>query len=194
MFIYLANNISSSLNISRFSSFLWISRDKTEKYLDILEKSFLLHKVYPFYSDSRKEYSKQTEFFLSDLWIINYFRNNFDFIEFDWNIIENFVYLELLKNKQIFSDKIKTYNKINWSEIDFIYESKMWALIPIEVKLSNWDIIPKIFNTFLNDYWKKINYSYRTSTNMKKERIIDIENNNFSIKIFPFWLIWKIEF
>jgi predicted AAA+ superfamily ATPase len=35
--------------------------------------------------------------------------------------VENFVYLELLKNKKIFSDEIKTYNKINGSEIDFIY-------------------------------------------------------------------------
>jgi predicted AAA+ superfamily ATPase len=105
--------------------------------------------VYPFYSDSRKEYSKQADFFLNDLGIINYFRNNFSFFEFDGDIIENFVYLELIKNKPIFSDEIKTYNKINGSEIDFIYESKMGKILPIEVKLNNKDIIPKIFPFWL---------------------------------------------
>jgi predicted AAA+ superfamily ATPase len=50
-----------------------------EHYLEILEKSFLLYKVLPFYSNPRKEYSKQTEFFLNDLGIISYFNNNFDF-------------------------------------------------------------------------------------------------------------------
>ena len=65
------------------------------------------------YNDSRKEYSKQSEFFLNDLGVINYFRDSFNFIEFNGNLIENFSYLELLKNKKIFSDEIKTYNKLN---------------------------------------------------------------------------------
>lgn len=192
IFVFLATNISSSLNITKLSDYLWISRLKTEKYLEVLEKSFLLHKVYPFYLDPRKEYSKQTEFFLNDLWIINYFRNNFNFIDFDWNLIENFVYLELLKNKYIFSDEIKTYNKINWSEIDFIYESKIWKILPIEVKLNNWDTIPKIFNSFSENYWEKIDYLYRTSTSIKKERILNFSNKKFTVKILPFFLIWSI--
>jgi predicted AAA+ superfamily ATPase len=82
MFSFLSNNISSLLNINELSSYLAISRDKVEYYLEILEKSFLLHKVYPFYSNSRKEYSKQPEFFLSDLGIINYFKNDFSKIDF----------------------------------------------------------------------------------------------------------------
>ncbi|MDP2395986.1 MAG: hypothetical protein Q8S84_01300 [bacterium] len=67
IFSYLSNNISSILNINDLSSYLSISRDKVIYYLDILEKSFLLHTVFPFYSDSRKEYSKQPEFYLNDL-------------------------------------------------------------------------------------------------------------------------------
>ncbi len=191
MFAYLANNISSNLNISELSWFLWISRLKTEQYLEILEKSFLLYKVYPFYSNSRKEYSKQSEFFLNDLWIINYFKNTFVFNWFYWNIIENFVYLELIKNKQIFSDEIKTYNKINWSEIDFIYEFKKWWIIPIEVKLNNRDIIPKIFNWFSDNYLDKINFFIKTTTSIVTNRKIDT-NKVFEVKIIPFWMISRI--
>jgi predicted AAA+ superfamily ATPase len=188
LFSYLASSISSWLNISNLSSYLSISRDKVEYYLEILEKSFLLYKVLPFYSDARKEYSKQTEFFLNDLGIISYFRNDFSFKWFEWQVIENFVYLELLKNKKIFSDEIKTYNKINWSEIDFVYVYKEWWVIPIESKITNNDIIPKIFSSFGVEYGNSIKYFVRTSTNLKAERIL----NNKKVQIIPFWMIWEM--
>lgn len=188
MFSFLSNNISSLLNINELSSFLSISRDKVEYYLEILEKSFLLHKVYPFYSNARKEYSKQPEFFLNDLWVMNYFKNDFSALDFAWENIENFVYLELLKNKELFTDEIKTYNKINGSEIDFIYCYKKWWIIPIESKLKNNDVIPKIFNYFHDDYQKQINFFVRTSTSSVFDRNI----KNYNIKIIPFWMVGKI--
>ncbi len=188
MFSFLANNLSSWLNISEISSFLWTSRDKTEFYLDILERSFLLYKVYPFYSNSRREYSKQATYFLNDLWIVNYFKNNYLFENYNWNIIENFVYLELLKNKNIFSDEIKRYNKVNWSEIDFIYCYKKWWIIPIEVKTNNKDIIPKIFNAFSKDYQKEIDFFIKTTTKTNFKRKITTDKS-FDIKIIPFWMI-----
>lgn len=187
MFAYLANNIWSAINISRLSSFLWVSRDKTEKYLDILEKSFLLHKVQAFFSNSKKEYSKQYEFYLSDLWMINFFRNNFNFIEFDWNLVENFSYLEILKNKKINSDDIKTYNKINWSEIDFIYQFKEWWITPIEVKISDSEKIPKIFYSFFEDYKDEVNFFVRTSL----KEVYKKNDEKFTIKIIPFWMLWN---
>lgn len=188
LFSYLAYNISSSVNISKLSSYLWINRKKIEYYLEILEKSFLLYKVYPFYNDTRKEYSKQSEFFLNDTWIINFLKNNFNLIEFEWEIIENFSYLELLKNKKLNSDEIKTYNKLNWSEIDFIYIFREWWIIPIEIKLKNNDIIPKIFNSFQKDYKEKIKFFVRTSTNFLENREIEEKK----IKIIPFFMLEKI--
>ena len=178
LFAYLANNISSALNISDLSKFLWVSRDKTEKYLEILEKSFLLYKVYPFFSNARKEYSKQSEYFLNDLWVINFFKNNFNLINFDWNLIENFVFLELEKNKKLNSDEIKTYNKINWSEIDFIYQFRERWIIPIEVKINNKTNIPKIFYWFWENYWDQIKTFIKTSESIKFQKD--------NVKIMPF--------
>lgn len=188
MFSFLSNNISSLLNINELSSYLSISRNKVEYYLEILEKSFLLHKVYPFFSNSRKEYSKQPEFFLNDLGIINYFKNDFSKTDFTWENIENFVYLELLKNKELFADEIKTYNKINWSEIDFIYCYKKWWIIPIESKLKNNDVIPKIFNSFNNDYNNQITFFVRTSTSSISNRAI----GDYNVKITPFWMVGQV--
>lgn len=187
MFSYLVNNISSILNVADLSNYLSISRDKIVYYLEILEKSFLLHRVFPFYSNSRKEYSKQPEFFLNDLWIINYFRNDFSNVDFKWEMIENFTYLELLKNKNMFADEIKTYNKINGSEIDFVYCYKVWGIIPIEVKLKNKDVIPKIFTSFAIDYKEQIKYFIKTTTSLITKRKIE----NLDVEIIPFWMVWE---
>lgn len=188
IFSYLSNNISSILNINDLSSYLSISRDKVIYYLDILEKSFLLHTVYPFYSDSRKEYSKQPEFYLNDIWLINYFKNDFWGGDFKWELIENFAYLEILKNKNIFSDEIKTYNKINGSEIDFIYCYKVWWIVPIEIKLKNRDVVPKIFSSFSKSYNKEIKYFIRTTTSELSKRTLD----EFEVYIVPFWMVWEL--
>jgi len=188
IFIFLSYNISSLLNIWELSSHLWVSRNKVEFYISILEKSFLLHKVYPFFSNSRKEQSKQPEFFLSDLWIINYFKNSFTQDIFDWNIIENFVFLELLKNKVLNSDEIKTYNKINGSEIDFIYQFREGGVIPIEVKINNKDIIPRIFSSFNDDYSDNIKFFTRTTTSLIWNRSL----NTKQIKILPYFMINNI--
>lgn len=188
IFSYLSNNISSILNINDLSSYLSISRDKVIYYLDILEKSFLLHTVFPFYSDSRKEYSKQPEFYLNDLWIINYFKNDFWAGDFRWELIENFAYLEILKNKNMFSDEVKTYNKINWSEIDFIYCYKVWWIVPIEIKLKNRDVIPKIFSSFTKNYTKEIKFLIKTTTSELVVRQLD----EFDVYIIPFWMVWEL--
>ncbi|MDQ7022305.1 MAG: DUF4143 domain-containing protein [Candidatus Gracilibacteria bacterium] len=188
LFSYLSYNISSSVNISKLSSYLGINRKKIEYYLEILEKSFLLYKVYPFYNNNRKEYSKTIRIFLNDTGIINFLKSNFNLIEFEGELIENFSFLELLKNKKLNSDEIKTYNKLNGSEIDFIYCYKEGGIIPIEIKLKNNDIIPKIFNSFEKDYEDNIRLFIRTSTNFIGNRII----KNKEVKVIPFFMLEKI--
>jgi predicted AAA+ superfamily ATPase len=65
-------------------------------------------------------------------------------------VIENFVFLELLKNNE--NAEIKFYKKKNGTEIDFILENWNGKIIPIEVKSSNSLAIPKIFYSFEKDY------------------------------------------
>ncbi len=187
LLVYLANNVCERLNVSNLSSYLGISRLKSEKYIEILKNSFLLYEVFPFYMNKRKEQSRQPEIFLLDNWFLNYFSNNFDFIDFEWKKVEHFVFLELLKNKKFTYDEIKFYQKINGSEIDFIYEYKEWGILPIEVKLNDKDNLPKIFKSFYNDYETMIRYFIRTSKTVLEERKLE----NKIVKIVPFWMIWK---
>lgn len=109
----------------------------------------------------------------------------FNIWEFYGHIIENFSYLELVKNKKLFSDEIKTYNKLNGSEIDFIYCYREWGVVPIEIKLKNNDIIPKIFYSFEKDYHSQIKYFIRTTTHTTDTRELGIKKIDF----MPFFMI-----
>ena len=72
--------------------------------------------------------------------------------------IENNVFLELLKNKKHFHDEIKTYRKLNNSEIDFIYQYVSGEILPIETKSGNRVTIPKTFYSFAKEYSETTTY------------------------------------
>ncbi len=188
LLIYLSNNISEKLNINSLASYLGVSRIKVERYIQILKNSFLLYDVYPFYKNKRREQSKQPEIFFIDNWFVNYLNNRFNFVDFDWKMIEHFVFLEVLKNKKFIYDEIKYYQKINGSEIDFIYEFKSGWIVPIEVKLTDKDNIPKIFSSFYKDYKDLIKFFVRTS----KKQIFNRTLEDKEIKIIPFWMIGEV--
>jgi predicted AAA+ superfamily ATPase len=61
------------------------------------------------------------------------------------------------------------YRKRNESEIDFVLQSN-WKLIPIEVKTSDKDNIPKIFESFCKKYSEKIKFFVKTSKTLQKQR------------------------
>jgi predicted AAA+ superfamily ATPase len=186
-FVYLNTQIWNLVKKEAISQYLWIKLQYIEKYLNILEKTMFISRVYPFFKDKSKEYSSLPKFYFSDIWVLNFLEKSFDFRENNWKIVENFVFNELLKNKIFNSDEIKVYKKITKSEIDFIYD---WLslFVPIEVKSWNKKNTPKIFDTFENDYSDKTTFYIMTSSNLvKKEKLWEKD-----IIIIPNWFIWKI--
>lgn len=186
-FVYLNTQIWNLVKKEAISEYLWIKLKYIEKYLNILEKTMFISRVYPFFKDKSKEYSSLPKFYFSDIWILNFLEKSFDYRENNWKVVENFVFTELLKNRIFNSDEIKVYKKITKSEIDFIYD---WLnlFVPIEVKSGNKKSIPKIFDSFENDYKNKTSFYLMTSLNLiKKEKIQEKD-----LFIIPNWFIWKV--
>ena len=122
------NEVSSSLNLGH---------DTINKYCDILEGTYVLNFVRPFFSNIRKELSKMPKVYFSDFGISRILRNTI--IENSYNTIsgsdiENFVFNEL--QTKYGDESIYFHRTISKSEIDFIVASEM-KLIPIEVKFTN---------------------------------------------------------
>ena len=129
----LSSQIGNLLNISELSGAAEISRRDTEKYLDLLEYTFVLDKISPFKKNIKKQVVKMPKIYFFDLGIRNAILGNFLDLESrqdSGHLFENFVFLEL-KNQR--KNKIFFYRSISKAEIDFIIEEEA-KIILMEVK------------------------------------------------------------
>ncbi|MCK5416390.1 ATP-binding protein [Candidatus Parcubacteria bacterium] len=129
----LASQIGNLLNINELSNTAEISRRDTEKYLDLLEFTFVLDKILPFRKNIRTQVTKMPKIYFFDLGIRNAILGNFLDLtsrQDTGGMFENFVFSEL-KNKA--KDKTFFYRSVSKTEIDFIIEQKA-KIILMEVK------------------------------------------------------------
>lgn len=174
---YIVKNIGSKFSYENLSNSLWIKLHFVKKYLKILEETFIIKTLRPFYTDKKKELSSKSKIYLLDFWIVNFYMNNFSKEECDWNDVEMFVYNQLLFNLWEM-DNLYFYQTLNWSEIDFILEMN-WKLIPIEAKLWNKVNIPKIFISFLEKYKEKIDFFVKTTQRLVWQRDLNWKQVKF---------------
>jgi predicted AAA+ superfamily ATPase len=145
------------LNRSEISNTIGIHLKTLEKYLNLLEGTFIITMLPPYYSNIRKEISKMPKIFINDIGIIKYY-TNFKFQDFnliDGLLMENFVFTQL-KNKNI--DMLFYYRTISKSEIDFILNTES-GLIPAEVKFRKKVSIPVSIKNFIKNYSKNTEYA-----------------------------------
>jgi len=131
----LSSQIGNLLNVNELSNTLEISRRQILKYLNVLEQTFIIRLLNPFYSNKRMEISKMPKLYLLDSGIANFSLGNFGRIDYRPNLggyIENFIFCEIIKYKPIHYQVFFWRTKLG-TEIDFILEGND-ELIPVEVK------------------------------------------------------------
>jgi len=191
---FLAINTWNILNKNELSSFSWVDLKTVNSYLKILENTFIIALIKPFFTNKNKEISKSPKVYFLDNWIRNFILNNFEMnldIRLDkWIIFENFIFWELKKRfwKNI---EIKYWNE-KWAwEIDFLFE-KDWKIFLFEVKSSE-----KFKKNFLN-WLRKFSNIYEKNFskiekfliyNWKYENIFIEEKKYFLINFLELWLV-----
>lgn len=161
MFVFLWINIWSPFSIEWISEFIGEKSHYTKQFLNILKQNFMIFNVLPFVKNKRNELSWKSKIYLSDFWVKNYFMQNLDIKNITWEDIEMFVFINKYYNLEE-TEKIMFWQNRNKSEIDFIVE-KDWKIKPIEVKIWNKDVIPKIFSSFGEEYGVIINNFVKTT-------------------------------
>ncbi len=127
---YLSINTGGLLSYESIMKDLKLSFQTLKKYLDALEKSYIIIRVPPFHTNKTKEITKQPKAYFIDTGLRNHAAKEFN-PEPSGELFENYVLTELLKEG--FTPKYwRTKTKV---EVDFIIENDR-ELIPIEVKLS----------------------------------------------------------
>lgn len=123
----LALQIGSEVNIWELSKQLLLDRQTVEKYLDVLEKMFVVINLRGFSRNLRKEITKTSKYYFVDLGLRNALIRNFNPINVRndvGSLFENFCILERMK---FLSNQRKPANYYFWrtydqKEIDFIEE------------------------------------------------------------------------
>jgi predicted AAA+ superfamily ATPase len=149
----LAMQIGSVVSVNELSQTLGISRSKVDKYLRLLEQSFVIKRINSFSRSSRTEIKKGFKIFFLDVGIRNAILGDISLVSTrsdKGGVFENFVFTELLKKsvKEVFSPKISFWRTRTGLEIDFILERGL----EIEAYECKWQEENVPFKIFLKNY------------------------------------------
>jgi len=160
MFSVIAREPGQIIQMDKIANELNISRQTASNYLDYLEKSFLIRKLYNFSRNVRKTQTRLKKYYPVVL-----FPEEIENREFFGKVFETFVVNEL--NAEFF------WRDVYKNEVDIVLKNK--ETIPIEIKISN--IETKPLNLFISKF------------KLKKGFIItyDKEKDFGKIKAVPFY-------
>ncbi len=125
LLILLAYQIGSTVSLSELATNLGISRITVEKYLDLLERSFVIFRLSPFSSNLRKEIVKSTKIYFWDNGVRNALIKDFNLTTLRNDIgqlWENWVIAEFAK-KNLFEGNphnLYFWRTMNKSEVDLV--------------------------------------------------------------------------
>ncbi|MEN8118250.1 MAG: ATP-binding protein [Bacteroidota bacterium] len=137
----LAFQIGHEVSLNELANNLGIAKQSVERYLDLLEKTFIIKKVGGFSRNLRKEVVKSSRYYFWDNGVRNALINNFNPLSQrnDLGMLwENFLFMERIKTKhykRIFSNDYfwRTYDQ---QEIDLV-EEREGKLFGYEFKYSS---------------------------------------------------------
>ncbi|MBU4486601.1 MAG: DUF4143 domain-containing protein, partial [Candidatus Delongbacteria bacterium] len=127
LLVLLSFQIGREVSLNELSNSLNLAKQTVEKYLDLLEKTFVIKRVRGFSRNLRKEVSKTARYYFLDNGVLNSIGNTFNPIKLRNDIgalWENYLFSERLKKQEyhkIYSNNYfwRTYDM---QEIDFVEE------------------------------------------------------------------------
>lgn len=148
----LADKSGVLLNILELSSTVGISRKTIEDYLFIMENTYVIKLVAPFFTNVRGEISKMPKIFFEDTGMANLLKYGFFLDKIDGGLFENAVFCII--RSVIGREFIKYWRTKQKAEIDFIadFSSKK---VPIEAKLTYPQKSLANLTSFLDKYRSK---------------------------------------
>ena len=168
---YLAINNGQKIKYDEISQVCSLNYKEVLNYLEVLEETFLIKTVRPYYKNKNKELTKIPKIYFIDSGVRNYFIKNFNKLNLRTDsgyLFEGFIVSELIKKQK---DKIKFWQNKNRQEVDLVLEED--GLIAIEIKfketLKSEDEIG--LKAFIQEYAPKKSYLINLSVQEIKNKI-----------------------
>lgn len=188
----LAGRIGQVINHSSLSNDIGVSSTTIKEWLSILEASFIIFKLPPYYENLGKRVIKSPKYYFTDVGLLCFLlgiENESQVIRdpLIGKIFENLVVIDLLKERYSQGKQANLYffRDSNGNEVDIIYK-KGRKLIPIEVKSSS---------TFNSSFIKGIK-KFQTLTSFASKGYVvysgDLVSDKESYSVINFKEICKI--
>lgn len=140
LLIVLALQMGNEVSYTELASIIGVDRKTIEHYLDLLEKSFVIFRLYGFSRNLRSEINRKVKIYFYDLGVRNTLINNFNGLSLRNDagaIFESYVVSEMVKKE---ANKLQKANFYFWrtheqKELDLISE-KNDVVAAYEIKLS----------------------------------------------------------
>ena len=149
LFKILASQIGNLVNSSELADTLNVSKTSIDNYLYVMQKSFHIALIRPFFKNVRKELTKMPKVYFWDTGLRNFFVSNFNSLETREDrgrLLENITFRELVEGYPI--DRIKFWRTTQKNEVDFIVDDK----IAYEVKINSKKFKESHYKLFLKNY------------------------------------------
>lgn len=152
---YLSHCISNVISYDNICKDLGLSFQSVKKYIDAMEKSYLILRVQPFYRNKLKEIIKQPKLYFIDTGMRNSIAKEFNVSqENKGKLFENYVMSELIK----VGKEINYWQTKGGAEVDFIVRNGS-SVVPIEVKAkADPGSLGTGMNSFISSYKPKTAY------------------------------------
>lgn len=139
LFKLLCSQIGNVVNTNELSNTLGVSRKAILNYLYVMQKSFHIILLRPFYKNVRKELTRMPKVYFYDLGLRNFFANNFESIHTRADrgaLLENGVIRQLIERAgDLIAEKIKFWRATTGAEVDIIYDDKYAFEVKFESRL-----------------------------------------------------------
>lgn len=145
----LASQAGNLVNSSELAGTLGVSKTAVDNYLYVMQKSFHISLIRPFFRNVRKELTKMPKVYFLDLGLRNFLAGNTDGFSVRGDkglLLENAVYRQLLQSFSF--DQIKFWRTAGGNEVDFIVDERMG----FEVKAEAEKFRQKKYKMFLDEY------------------------------------------
>ena len=156
LFKILASQIGNLVNASELASTLGVSKTSIDNYLYVMQKSFHIRLISPFFKNIRKEITKMPKVYFLDLGLRNFFLKNFKLYqerEDKGALLENALFRQLLERYDF--EEIKFWRTVQKNEIDFVVGEKL----AFEVKVQPKSFKRKNYKAFFENY-PQIKFSF----------------------------------
>lgn len=151
----LSLQVGKEISLNKLGQNLWIDMKTVEKYIDLLEKSYVIFRLPPFFSNKKKEINKSNKIYFYDLGVRNTILGDFRKLSDRsdvWEIWENYLIVERKKKNSYYKNYANMHFWRNYAqqEIDYIEDTEGW-LQAYEIKYSQKNA--KTPSGFSWEYW-----------------------------------------